>query len=841
MGTLSNPPVKYDIYNSISTKKLAIVVDIEGLDYLTSTTIGRVLQYGDPFVYGDPITYGGIVPIGTNPGERGQKILLDLNGSSMTISQRLEPEQGRASISTLAMTFIDKDKYMTRACTPGKIIDEILGKEVKIWLGYAQTSFPEDFYVVWRGRVAQINPEIGRISLQFTDPNLGKRQQVFYSGQTKLGGNITALDTTIPVVSNTDFHRKILGPDSTYDQTVKTYIKIEDEFIEYQQSGSEGTGFGVNQFLNVQRGARATTPAIHAVDADVDSYLEIAGHAVALALKIQMSGWNGPYLADYAIQALGQTGDPIVPFVANAIVLGQNVDGLRDLGLTVGDFITITGDPTPSNNGTCIVQGFANSSGQTNKLVLVDKVFLASPLTPALIAMRSQFDTYPTTCGAKLPGWEVDVAGHIYYQNTYLFDTANSYRFLLNAPESAKTFIESQIMLPLGAYCLTRQGKLSMGLTKPPIADERTTRIDHSNVLEPQTIKLQRGLNNRKYFNEIDWDYDYNDAGNAVNLRRTLDTDSLNLIGVSSVLPIKAKGARSDLGFEIVVLRREQFLFGRYAMAAVLIDLKVNFGAGNLVEAGDVVLLTDNGQLQIPNLSTGERDMGEQLLEVINRSIDLKTGQVSLQLIGGLGAQADDRFATIAPSSHVTTGTTVSKIRIKESFGAVFPLQEQKKWEDYSGMTIAVHSYDWTTRYGETVILGIDPTDDHALLVAPPLSFVPLVDDIVDLVAYPDNTDPLDQRTVKLIHSYLDPTVAIVSGVDNFSFNVALIDAPKFIVEHLVMIHNSTYSIMSPEVRILSVVGTLVTVDADLGFTPAAGQSAELLGFKDGGQPYRFV
>src|SRR5437899_2644107 len=135
MGTLSQPPELFTIYNDENSKKLAIVVDIPGLDYITSTTIGRALKFGDPFVFGDPIIFGGLVPIGATPGERGQKILLDLNGSSLTISQRLEPEQGRAAISTLNMMFVDIDKYMTQACTPGLIIPEILGAEVKIWIG----------------------------------------------------------------------------------------------------------------------------------------------------------------------------------------------------------------------------------------------------------------------------------------------------------------------------------------------------------------------------------------------------------------------------------------------------------------------------------------------------------------------------------------------------------------------------------------------------------------------------------------------------------------------------------------------------------------------------------
>lgn len=841
MSSLSNPPVNYLTYNSLETKKIAIVVDIDGLDYLTSTTIGRLIRYGDPITYGDGHVYGGLIPIGSTPGERQQKILLNLDQSSLTISQRLEPEQGRGAISTISMSFIDKDQYMTQVITPGKIIDEILGKEVKVWIGYVQTNFPEDYYVVWRGRVAQVNPQIGIINLQFTDPNIVKRQNIFYTAQTTLSGALSGGATTIPVASNGDFHRKILGPDGvTYDQTVKTYIKIDDEFMEYQQTGSEATGFGSNSFVGVIRGARATTAVAHDDGATVDAWVEISGLAIDLALKLQMSGWNGPYLDSYAFDALAQTGDISDPVVPSAIVLKARVDAVRDIGLTIGDYITITGDPTPANNGRVIVEGFQDSSGDPNRLVLTNKTFVGSPATPALLALRSQFDVYPTSCGCQLPGWEVDVAGHIFYKDTYLSDLANSYSFIINAEESGKTFIESEIMLPLGAYCLTRQGKLSMGLTKPPIADDRTSFLDHSNVIDPQTIKLQRSINNRKYFNEIDWEYDFDDAGNAVSVRKTVDSDSLSTIGISSVLPISSKGARTVLGFLLVVDRRERFLLGRYAKGAVTYDLKTNFGTGNLIEAGDVVILSDDGQLQIPNMATGERNLGQQLLEVINRSVDLKTGQVSLQLLGGLESLVNDRYATIGPSSFVTTGSTTGKVRIKESFGAIFPVQEQKKWTDYIGLKIAVHSYDYSV-YEETTFIGLAPGDDHGLLVSPALSFTPSVNQIVDLARYSTSTDPLDQRLVKLVHCFLDPSVAITSGVDNFSFNVAIGDAPKFNPGQSLLVHSTSYSILSPEVEIQSVLGTLVTVASSLGFTPAGGQKAELIGFADLGGPYRFV
>jgi hypothetical protein len=844
MSGLTTPPTNYLAYNSQQSKRLAVVVDIPGLDYLTSTTIGRKIVYGDPYNYGDAgLIYDGIRAVGSVAGERSQRVLLNLDGGSLTISQKLEPEQGRASISTLQMTFIDKDQYMTQACSPGILIDDILGKEVKIWLGYAQTSFPDDYYLVWRGRVAQTVPEIGRVTLQFVDPSIIRRQQIFSMGQSSLTSDITNVATTIPIVSNGDFAKKILGPDgSTYDTNVRCYVKIDDEFIEYQQAGSEGTGFGTNQFLGAVRGSRGSVAAAHTAAAQADGFVELSGHAIDLALKIMLSGWGAPYLENQSLFGFVTTSDATNPSVSNGLVLPQSTDAVRDLGVTVGDFITVSGASTPGNNGVCTVTGFEDSLGTKNKIITTDKTFTAEQPTSAVFSIRSQFDTLPDVCGCKMPGTEVDVAGHLYLKNTYLVDTKNAYRFLISSSntDSGKTFIESEIMLPLGAYALTRQGKISMGITKPPIADERTTVFNNTNVIDPQSIKVTRSLNNRKYFNEIDWEYDFDDAGAAASVRKTLDADSLNLIGVSSVLPISSQGARTDLGFETIVADRELFLFLRYANASVLVDIKTNFGSGNLVEAGDVVVLQDNGLLQIPNLSTGKRDYGVQLLEVVNRSLDIKSGQVQLQLEGGIGALVTDRFATVTPSSLLVAGSTSSRIVITDSFGAIFPGQEYRKWQDYVGLKVAVHSLDYSV-YEETTFIGFDPTNAYALQLSPALSFTPAAGYILDLAMYPTNTDATDQSLVKLIHAYLDPTVAVASGTSDTQFDVGAGDISKFAVGQTILVRNVDWSSESPEVTIDTIVGTLITVSSSLGFTPDNTMSVELIGFADGAGPYRLI
>ncbi len=308
-NSLTTPPANFISFNNQLSKQLVVVCDIDGLPLLGSLPIQRFILYGEQIVYGGAgLVYGGLVALGSTPSERQQRNYLMRDGGALTISQKLEPEQGRGSISTLSLSFLDKDGYMTKAVTPGQVVAEILGLQMKLWIGYLQSSWPEDYYVVWRGRVGQINTDPGRITMQFVDPNVIRRQQVFYCGQTTLSGAHNSGTTTISVAANGNFFKKITGPDGSYDGSVRVFIKIDDEFIEYQQTGNESTGYGTDQFLNVARGvspvdnmATPSAAAAHADGATVDGYIMLTDHAMNIALKIMMSGWNGPYKSSQAI------------------------------------------------------------------------------------------------------------------------------------------------------------------------------------------------------------------------------------------------------------------------------------------------------------------------------------------------------------------------------------------------------------------------------------------------------------------------------------------------------------------------------------------------------------
>lgn len=838
---MAETTAKFDLYNTQQTKQVQIVVVIDGVPGIfASGPVFRKIRYGDPISYGEGYTYGGLIPIvSINGGD--VRPWLALEGSTLNLSQKLEPEQGRGAVAMLTLAFIDKDGYMTQLCSPGQIVDDILGKDVSVYIGYQELSYPEDYFQVFRGKVSAHTNAPGITTLQLSDGNLARRQMIFFGAKTTLAAPILSGDTTIPVVSNTDFHKAILGPFGTYDPAFKFYLLIEDEVIEYGPSASLPLAtFGTNTFGGVSRGARGSVAAAHSAGQDVNVALALEDHGLDAALKIMLSGWNGPWVENVPVEGFRQTFDPVLLDQSNAIIFPAFVDPVREYNLQAGDRIDIVGGVNAQDGLTVV--SFGDLFGTTNRIVYVDQPLVLENPTTSTLRFRSQYDVYPVSCGSKLKPPQVDIERHLFLKQTFLGAGENSFRFYIDSESNGKSFIESQLYLPLACYSLTRFGRLSVGLTKPPIADERLTFLSWDNILNPQELRPIRSLNNRKFFNEIIWNFDKDDAGEFRSQVRTLDTESLSIIGISSVLPINSDGGRTDLGIEPFIDRRNAFLLYRYKRGAVELQPKVNFEAAMQIEAGDVVALRDDGNLQISNLNTGTRDLGVQLFEVTERSLDLRNGSASLKLVSGVGGAATDRFGVISPSSAVGVGSTASEIIITDSYGVLYPGDEKRKWEDYIGEKVLVHDIDWAYQE-ETVLLGFDPGNPYRMLVAPPLSFTPIAGDVVDIIEYPTGNDPSEANVYKAIHCFLDPTVEVTAGVSNTEFDVDPADIAKFQVGQPVIVHESDWAVFSPEVQVQAVDTGLnrVTVDADLGFTPVAGYLVDLIGFADGGGPYRWI
>lgn len=819
-------PQKYLDANTQQTKTPTVVVSIEGLDFLSNAPLFSRIRYGDPNLnYGDPgLVYGGL------RRRADVRDYISIDKGSLVIQQKVEPEQGRGNISLMTLAFIDKDEYMSQVISPGVLIPEILGKRIRIYLGFQNISFPDDYFTVFRGYVTGTTSGAGFVTLQLSDASIKRKQELFTAFSATLTGDIDAVTLTIPVSSTTGAYDQILGPNAAYDSSVKTYIKIGDEFMEYGPGALSPTSITV-----LSRGDRGTTAATHSSGDAVSHAIEITGNAYDILLKLMLSGWEGPYLDSVPVASFVATNGVIGP-KPNAIVLGGSKDAIDDYGLAVGDYITVSGSGS-GNNGAVKVIGFLPLDNFQNNVILTNGTFTTEgPPSAAVLSLRSQFDTLPILSSLKLDPIDVDVATHITIRNNFL--SQDSMQFFKDAPESnGKTFLESQIHLPMSSYAVTRYGKISAAINKPPVADQKLPVLDKDTILYPDKITVTRATNNRRLFNEIKYDYDKDDAGNYLKTSYFLDDTSLVNIGLVSQLPIQADGLKTALNGLAIVNRHSKFLLSRYKNGAYDITVNTNWEVGGVIETGDAVLVVDNGGLQITNFNTGKRDLGTQLFEVIDRKLDIKTGQSTLQLLSSPGYTTSDRYATISPSSLVDTATS-SEIVIKGSFGEVFPGQEYLKWSDYIGQTILVHSYDWSVS-GTTVLLGFDSTNQFKMLLSPPLGFTPASNYIVDIPFYSTSSDPNVDSLYKLIHAHIDPTINVTSGTSDAVFDVS--SSSDFFIGSIILVHNADYSILSPEVSVTNIVGTTITVGTSLGFTPASGQKVELIGFADKQGAYRIL
>lgn len=841
---MSSPyPANFLLFNEKSSKTPIIAVSIEGIDSVfTTIPIFERITYGLPNLnYGQPgIVYGGFREVIDDSGNRVAKPYLMLD-SGLTISQKIEPEQGRGSVSQVALKFIDKDGYLSQLISLNGPVPDLIGtKFVKIYFGYDGTSYPTDFFTVFRGYVSNIQWGQGYVTLTISDPNVKRRQNIFYSATTVLNGAINNSVLSLTVNSTNNFYQLPTLIDGSQDTATATlYAVIEDEIVQ-----TDYDGFGSTTIPLLARGARGTTAASHVDESAVINTIQLEGNAIDLALKIMLSGWGGFYEEDISIRGLGVTFDPTDPTDDHAVALQPLVDAVEVYGIAVGDLIQISNATNPSNNIITTVTGFRNLESVQNNIILVAASLTAEGSPPANCAfsVQSSYDTLPAQAGLKMHPKEIDVAQFQLIREHFLNTGENTMRLYLTEPTLSKEFIESQLIFPLGGYSVTRFGKISMTLTKPPIADEKLVVLDETNIVNVDKITFVRSLTNRRFYNEIRYDYDFNDAGESLSKTSFIDADSIELYRQTSTLPISAKGVRSDLSADVLITRRGGYLLRRFKNAAYEIGVTVNLGTGIIVETGDVILLSDQGNLKILNINTGVRNLGQQLFEVIDRKINIINGNVELKLLSSIGYEIDDRFGTISPSSIIDNGATTTELPITDSYGPLFPGQEFRKWEALEGCTIHVHDYAYT-QSATAIFDSFSATAPNLMNISPALPFTPPSGYIVDICDYPSlsglASDP--DELLKLLFTHFDLYVPVVSGISNTKFVLSVGNISKIAVGRPVIIRNEAWQHASDEVTVVGITGTTVEVDSTLGFTPTSGDFAEMIYFEDGKGPYRIL
>lgn len=809
-----------------------IILCIDGIDICYGASpIFRFWKIGDEGVQiGDPgLKIGGLI------ADENSRAFLSLDGSSNRITQQLDIEEGGVgSISKFKIRLIDKNQEVTKLLTPGEVVDDLLGRDATVYLNFRGGAHPEDSIILFNGIIDQTNAAPGFWDITVAHPQILTNTDLFTPIQTQLTSAINNSQTTITVDDTENF---LLPAD-----ILRTAVQIDDELIEY-------TGISGNNLTGCIRGIEGTTAASHSANDEVSTVYILEGKPIPMALKLMLSTEDGFYAENIPVTQFFRY-DGATTFSDGLILFNQNIQS--EQGITIGDLVTITGATEAVNNVTSqAITGIQRTSFGT--VIFLGGAGIVEEIdSSAVMTIKSNYDVLPVTrggvsAGCNMKAKQVDVSQHETLEALFAASQPD-YKFIIKDSIKAKSFLVDEIYYPAGYFQVPRKGAYSVGTTIPPLVLDELSTFNEDSVKRPDQIKMERSLG-KNFFNTIVYRFNENVleegdflAGQVIYSQRSVNQIPTN----QKTLTIDSKGLRDTPETRNFIQRQARRYNDRYQFAAESVKIETTYKDGFKVEIGDTVLF-GTPALQIPDSTTANRSFVPRLMEIQQKSQDLKRGKLQFTLVD-TGFGIDGRFGTISPASLIDAGSTVGRIFLKKSFGTGEFETERDKWSDFILENILVHNEDYT--FSEEVQLtGFDPDSPNGLLISPNLSIAPSEDFTVDLPFYPTDGDPNTLAKMKAIHCFWDPQVDVVSGPDNFSFEVPPADINKFFVGGFVRVHNLDYTISSVqnlndddlEVTDVNTSTNIVTVDRDMGFTPASGQFVELIGFPDEGLPYRLL
>jgi hypothetical protein len=327
--------------------------------------------------------------------------------------------------------------------------------------------------------------------------------------------------------------------------------------------------------------------------------------------------------------------------------------------------------------------------------------------------------------------------------------------------------------------------------------------------------------------------------------RITISQNSIDRIKAPNTpLTIEAKGLRNNAATQNFVARQSVRFLDRFQFAAESIKVAVNYKTGFPIEVGDIVVF-GNDTLKVTDIGQGNRNFRPRLMECVNKSLSINTGEVQLDLLD-TAVGLNGRFCVVSPTSLIGPDATSTRIPIKRSYNTGEFEREQDKWTPYVREFVEIHNIDYS-QSAIVRLLQVDPTTPNVLIVEA-LPFTPTEDMRVDMPKYPEtDTDPDTYRKWKDIHGFTGLEVPIVSGISNTQFEIPAPNVDDFFVDAVIRVHtpdfaqDSTPTIDTPDATIVDITGNIITANRDLGFTPNSDFVCILIGFRDKGFPYRYI
>jgi hypothetical protein len=226
-----------------------------------------------------------------------------------------------------------------------------------------------------------------------------------------------------------------------------------------------------------------------------------------------------------------------------------------------------------------------------------------------------------------------------------------------------------------------------------------------------------------------------------------IDGTSVSQIPIGNrALIIESNGLRVDLSGVNNAQQSSNRRLLKYKFAAESIkNVTVNFKTGFDLEIGDKVIVDMTG-LKLADISTGTRSGASRLFDITNKSLNIRNGQVRLELVDS-NFNLSVRYALIAPASFVLSGASSTQFTIKPSFNLTrYGNDEYKKWQNFIGAGVVVRNASYSISSTST----ISSVNGNVITVSPALSFTPALDYIMEFSDYDNQTE-----NVKLIYGFL--------------------------------------------------------------------------------------
>lgn len=787
-----------------------IILEIEGIDYV----FGAV-DVQDFWVIGDDIIIGDDLIIGGKQKDKNSRPWISVEGTTSTIKQQLlQDKGGTSSASSVKIRLIDKNNELTSLFAPEEVIPDIIAANADLYIGFKDGAHPTDSIKIFNGLISDTSFGAGYVDLTISHPEQLKRQELFSISESTLNGAINDSQTTITLDDASIFPLP--------QESISTYIIIEEEAIQY-------TGISGNDLTGCVRGQLNTIANSHSDESDVISVYRLQGQGIELALELLLSG-SGIYSTKSAA-SFNQV--EAATNIQNAISF-TDVNIQETLGLVVGDLVTITGATNAQNNvSDQAISGFGTTS--SGSFIVVSNVsFVDETSTSATVDFKSKYDKL--NIGCSMSPIQVDVA-QFESINTTFFSSIANYDFYIKEEVEAKEFIDQELLFPSGVYSLPRKGKVSCGVTSPPLENEESKELNETNVLSPDKIQVMRSFN-KLFYNAIVYKYE-EDILEEKFLRGNITKSerSENRIPIGNrPLTIVSKGLRSSLTPQSFIEAQSRRFLDRYQFGAEKIVIDVNYKTGFNLEVGDTVIFGSDA-LKISDSTNGTRKFEQRIMEITNKQLGITKESIRLELTD-TAFELDGRYGTIAPSSFVDSATT-TRITLSKSFSTGEFNEENEKWQSYIDEEITIRSTDHTTYNETTIFRGFELSNPNVMIVDT-LPSAPINGYIVEPPVYNDSSTSVMARW-KRSHTFWNPQVEVSSGTDNFTFDVGALDADKFLTGAFIRVHNSDYSLDSGELEVTEVSGTTIIVNNDMGFTPSSSELVDLIGFRDGGKPYRWL